>query len=97
MLQTENQNEQAIETIDRLSYGNTKFEARILEKKGKCYPFRIIDQNQVCITKREKTKSGMPHVIWTNAPNVVGFYKENFEALWKTAKTFPKYTNKNPC
>ena len=46
-------------------------------------PYRIIDGKEIWITLTKETESGRPCFLWTNAPNIVKFYRQNFERAWK--------------
>jgi len=45
-------------------------------------PYRIFDDEEVWISLKKEIKSGTPWFLWTDAPNIVKFYKKSFERLW---------------
>lgn len=51
-------------------------------------PYRIID-DEVWITLTKETESGTPWFLWTDAPNIVKFYRKNFEKSWESPAAKP--------
>jgi sugar-specific transcriptional regulator TrmB len=49
-------------------------------------PYRVFDDKEAWIMISKETETGAPCFLWTNAPNVVKFYKENFEKAWNDPK-----------
>jgi sugar-specific transcriptional regulator TrmB len=57
------------------------FTVKIVNKK-KPIPYQIFDNEEVWISMKNSTESGLPCTLWTNGPNLVQFFKENFEKTW---------------
>ncbi len=47
-------------------------------------PYRIFDDKEVWISLKKQMQSGTPWFLWTDAPNIVKFYKKSFERLWNS-------------
>jgi sugar-specific transcriptional regulator TrmB len=45
-------------------------------------PFRLFDGKEVWIVLAKETESGQPCFLWTDSPNIVRFYRQNFEKAW---------------
>ena len=45
-------------------------------------PYRVFDDKEAWIMISKETETGHPCFLWTNAPNVIKFYKESFEKAW---------------
>lgn len=52
-------------------------------------PYRIFDDREVLIIITRGDKSGLPYFLWTDAPDIVKFYRKNFERLWKSPAAKP--------
>jgi sugar-specific transcriptional regulator TrmB len=57
----------------------------IIKKSGKVTikPYVLIDDKVVLIATQEITAGGFPCLLWTNAPNVIAIYRDNFEKAWE--------------
>jgi sugar-specific transcriptional regulator TrmB len=77
-------------TIDKIRPNNGGFTAKLLPK-NKCIPYRISDNKELFIRRKETTASGLPLVLWTNGDNIVQFYKDNFEKSWGNPRAISIY------
>ena len=66
------------------------FAAKLIYK-SRALPYRIIDNNEVWISRKKVTESGLPCVLWTNSKNIVQIYKENFERAWNNPRAISIY------
>jgi sugar-specific transcriptional regulator TrmB len=77
-----NTDEATRKLLDRLDHSNKFLEARQISDAF-LVPYRIVDE-EVWITLTKETESGLPWFLWTDAPNIVKFYKKNFERAWES-------------
>jgi len=70
------------------------FKVKLTTGKITIKPYVIIDNKEVYITTRKKTKMGLPCVLWTNSRDIISIYKENFEKAWKSPHTVTIYQTK---
>jgi sugar-specific transcriptional regulator TrmB len=62
---------------------NAKFFLVIKQLPGTFFPpYRVFDDKEAWIMISKETETGHPCFLWTNAPNVIKFYKESFEKAW---------------
>jgi hypothetical protein len=69
------------QVLERLKHGNVDLEARLV-KKDVCLPYRLVDDKEAIISKKEITRIGQPKIYWTNSLNLVQFYSVNFDEEW---------------
>jgi sugar-specific transcriptional regulator TrmB len=85
------------EKTKRIAHGvqsiNSKFFLVIKQLPGTFFPpYRVFDDKEAWIMISKETETGHPCFLWTNAPNVVKFYKENFEKAWNDPKAEVLYS-----
>ena len=62
---------------------NSKFSLVIKQLPDTFFPpYRVFDDKEAWIMISKETETGHPCFLWTNAPNVIKFYKESFEKAW---------------
>ena len=77
--------EQIGSIVERVRPDSANFTAKLrISESPK--PFQIIDREEVWISTKLKSESGVPCVLWSNGKNIVSTYQELFERLWKSMK-----------
>lgn len=67
--------------IEKIRPDKGDFAAKLIHKKTSL-PYRIIDNKELFIRRKNATETSLPCVLWTNGWSIVQFYKENFEEAW---------------
>jgi sugar-specific transcriptional regulator TrmB len=79
-------------TIEEVGPHKDNFTVKVVNKETPI-PYFVIDQNEVWISRKKLTESGIPCVLWTNSKNITQFRQENFEKAWNNSEAitiFPK-------
>jgi sugar-specific transcriptional regulator TrmB len=73
-------------SIEKIAPSTGKFTAKSIDKTN-CKNYQIIDNREIWIATQQKTENGSPCMLWTNEPNIIDVYKENFKKTWNKART----------
>lgn len=79
--------------IEKFVPDNGDFEVKAV---GSCSSkgYLVVDDGEVWILTRQKTRRGCPVVFWTNDLNIVDFYLEDFEDCWNSSRSVTIYQTK---
>jgi sugar-specific transcriptional regulator TrmB len=78
--------------VEKIAPRCGNFTAKAIEKcPSKDY--QVVDSTEVWIATTQKMQAGNPSILWTNDPNIVKTYLENFHETWNNTKAFALLEN----
>jgi sugar-specific transcriptional regulator TrmB len=81
IVENPNNKELVKRTLEKIRPDRGDFAAKLFYKR-RPIPYWIIDNKEVWIRRKKLTEAGLHCTLWTNASNIVQFYKESFEKAW---------------
>ncbi|MGD6805423.1 MAG: TrmB family transcriptional regulator [Candidatus Bathyarchaeia archaeon] len=82
------------QTIEKVMPENGFFTVKVIEKCA-CKDYQLIDNKEVWIVTQQKSEAGHPTILWTNDPNLVEVYSENFVQTWSCPSALTIYKQKS--
>jgi sugar-specific transcriptional regulator TrmB len=82
LLETTKNKDLVKKTVEEMLPSTGDFTVKLTTGKITVKPYLIIDRKEIYITSVKKTPFLFPCLLWTNSPNVIAIYEDNFEKVW---------------
>jgi sugar-specific transcriptional regulator TrmB len=82
--------DEAVQIAEKVAPRKGSFKVKLIDRCA-CKNYQLIDDKEVWIATHQKTQAGYPSILWTNDPNIVGAYRENFNETWNSSKAVTVY------
>jgi sugar-specific transcriptional regulator TrmB len=84
--------DEAMQIAEKVAPRNGSFKVKLIDRCA-CKNYQLLDDKEVWIATHQKTQAGYPSILWTNDPNIVGAYRENFNDAWNSSRAVTVYRN----
>lgn len=81
-------------TLEEIIPSTGDFEVKLTDGKITVKPYLILD-HKVFISTRKETSNGLPCILWTNSPDIIAIYEDNFEKAWNSHHAITIYPKRS--
>jgi sugar-specific transcriptional regulator TrmB len=77
--------DEVVQIAEKVAPRNGFFKVKLIDRCA-CKNYQLIDDKEVWIATHQKTQAGYPSILWTNDPNMLEAYRENFNETWSSSR-----------